>query len=109
MGFFITDAYAQTGGGQEGSLIGALLPLVLFLGIFWFLLLRPQQKRQKEHRLMTEKLAKGDEIVTQGGVLGRVTKVGDAFLNVEVSEGTEIKIQRTAVATLMPKGTIKSI
>ena len=83
--------------------------LVVLFGLFYVLLIRPQQKRQKEHKLMTEKVAKGDEIVTQGGVLGRITKVGDSFLNLEVSEGTEIRIQRTAVAVLMPKGTIKSI
>ena len=108
MGFFISDAFAQ-GGGAQGSPFPSLIMLVVLFGLFYVLLIRPQQKRQKEHKLMIEKVAKGDEVVTQGGILGRVTKVGDAFLNIEVSEGTEIRIQRTAVAVLMPKGTIKSI
>ena len=107
MDFFISDALAQ--GGGQGSPFPSLIMLVVLFGLFYVLLIRPQQKRQKEHKLMAEKLVKGDEIVTQGGVLGRVTKVGDTFLNLEVSEGTEVKIQRTAVAALMPKGTIKSI
>ena len=108
MGFFISDAWAQGGGGQ-GSPFPSLIMLVVLFGLFYMLLIRPQQKRQKEHKQMSEKLAKGDEVVTQGGVLGRITKVGDSFLHLEVSEGTEIRIQRTAVAALMPKGTIKSI
>jgi preprotein translocase subunit YajC len=107
VGFFISDAWAQ--GGGQGSPFPSLIMLVVLFGLFYVLLIRPQQKRQKEHKQMAGKLAKGDEVVTQGGVLGRITKVGDAFLNLEVSEGTEIKIQRTAVATLMPKGTIKSL
>ena len=83
--------------------------LVVLFGLFYMLLIRPQQKRQKEHKQMTEKLAKGDEVVTQGGLLGRITKVGDSFVTLEISEGTEIRLQRVAIATLMPKGTIKSI
>ena len=83
--------------------------LVVLFGLFYMLLIRPQQKRQKEHRQMAEKLAKGDEIVTQGGVFGRITKVGESFLSIEVSEGVEVKIQRSAVSSLMPKGTIKSL
>ena len=108
MGFFISDAYAQAGGGQP-SPFPSLIMLVVLFALFYFLLIRPQQKRQKEHREMTEKLAKGDEVVTQGGVLGKITKVGDNFVSVEVAEGTEIKLQRAAVAALMPKGTIKSV
>ena len=80
---------------EEGSgLIGALLPLILFLGIFWFLLLRPQQKRQKEHKTMVQALKKGDEVVTNGGLLGKVTKVGDAFVSIEIAQGQEVNIQR---------------
>ena len=108
MEFFISDAWAQ-GGAGGGSPFPSLIMLVVLFGLFYMLLIRPQQKRQKEHKQMTEKIAKGDEIVTQGGMLGRITKVGDSFLNLEVAEGTEIRIQRTAVAALMPKGTIKSI
>jgi preprotein translocase subunit YajC len=108
VGFFISDAMAQ-GGIGEGSPFPSLIMLVVLFGLFYMLLIRPQQKRQKEHKQMTEKITKGDEIVTQGGILGRVNKVGDSFINLEVADGTEIKIQRGAVATLMPKGTIKSI
>ena len=108
MDFFISDALAQ-GGGAGGSPFPSLIMLLVLFGLFYVLLIRPQQKRQKEHREMTTKLAKGDEVVTQGGILGRITKVSDAFVTVEVSEGTEILVQRAAVATLMPKGTIKSI
>lgn len=107
MGFFISDAYAQ-GPGGGGSPFPSLIMLVVLFGLFYFLLIRPQQKRQKEHREMIEKIGKGDEVVTQGGVLGKITKVGDAFLSIEIADGTEIKVQRGAVATLMPKGTIKS-
>tara|TARA_Y100001934_G_C11859653_1_gene543561 strand:+ start:120 stop:449 length:330 start_codon:yes stop_codon:yes gene_type:complete len=109
MGFFIPDAYAQSGGGQEGSLIGALLPLVLFLGIFWFLLLRPQQKKQKEHRAMVQALKTGDEVVTSGGLLGRITDVGDTFVTLELGKSMEIKVQRPHIANVMPKDTIKSL
>jgi preprotein translocase subunit YajC len=108
VGFFISDAYAQ-GGGAQGSPFPSLIMLVVLFALFYFLLIRPQQKRAKEHREMTEKLAKGDEVVTQGGMLGRITKVGDGFVSVEVAEGTEVKVQRMAVASLLPKGTIKSI
>ena len=107
MGFLISDAWAQ--GGGQGSPFPSLIMLVVLFGLFYMLLIRPQQKRQKEHRQMAEKLAKGDEVVTQGGVFGRITEVGDSFLSIEVAEGIEIKIQRSAVATLMPKGTIKSL
>ena len=109
MGLLISDAYAQTGTGQNGSLIGAILPLILFLGIFWFLLLRPQQKRQKEHKTMVQALKKGDEIVTNGGLLGKVTNVGDNFVSVEVSQGQVVNVQRGSIQALMPKGTIKSL
>ena len=109
MGPFISDAYAQAEPAQEGSLIGAILPLILFLGIFWFLLLRPQQKRQKEHKTMVAALKKGDEIVTNGGLLGKVTKIGDTFVSVEIAQGQEVNIQRQAIQSLMPKGTIKSL
>ena len=105
--FFISDALAQ--GGGQGSPIPSLIMLVVLFGLFYVLLIRPQQKRQKEHRSMTEALSKGDEIVTQGGILGRITEVGDTFIDVEVSEGTQIKIQRVAVSALLPKGTIKSL
>ncbi len=107
MDFFISDAWAQGAGGQ-GSPFPSLIMLAVLFGLFYFLLIRPQHKRQKEHREMVAKLSKGDEVVTQGGVLGRITKVGDSFVTLEISEGTEIRVQRAAVAALMPKGTMKS-
>jgi preprotein translocase subunit YajC len=106
---FISDAYAQTGPAGQGSILGAMLPLILLFGVFWFLLIRPQQKRQKEHKAMVEALKKGDEVVTNGGVLGRITKVGESFVSVEVADGMEIRVQRAAIAALMPKGTIKAL
>ena len=105
----INNVYAESGPAQDGSLLGAILPLVLFLGIFWFLLLRPQQKRQKEHKTMIAAVKKGDEIVTNGGLLGKVTEVGDTFVSVEIAEGMEVNVQRVSIASLMPKGTIKSL
>jgi preprotein translocase subunit YajC len=86
-----------------------MLPLILLFAVFWFLLIRPQQKRQKEHKAMVEALKKGDEVVTNGGVLGRITKVGESFVSVEVADGMEIRVQRAAIAALMPKGTIKAL
>ena len=105
----INNVYAESGAAQDGSLLSAILPLVLFLGIFWFLLLRPQQKRQKEHKTMIAAVKKGDEIVTNGGLLGKVTDVGDTFVSVEIADGMEVNVQRVSIASLMPKGTIKSL
>ena len=107
MDFFISNAYAQ-GAGAGGSLLG-ILPLLLMLPIFYFLMIRPQQKRMKEHKNMVEALKKGDEVVTNGGLGGTVTKVGDAYLSVRVAEGVEVNVQKQAVAALLPSGTLKSI
>jgi preprotein translocase subunit YajC len=108
MSLFISDAYAQAAGApQQGGLM-SLLPLVAIFVVFYFLLIRPQQKRAKEHKKMTEAIAKGDEVVTTGGTLGKVTGVGESFVTVEVAAGVEIKVQRAAIQALMPKGTIKS-
>ncbi len=107
MDWLIQDAMAQ-GAGSEGSLIG-LLPLVLIFVVFYFLLIRPQSKRQKEHKAMVASLNIDDEIVTGGGVLGRVTKIHDQFVSVEVASGVELKIQRHTIGAVMPKGTVKSI
>lgn len=109
MNLFIENAYAQAGGeGGAGSMLTTFVPLILIFVVFWFLLIRPQQKKAKEHRAMVGALAKGDEVVTNGGLLGRITAVGDAFVTVEVGEGMEVRVQRSAVSNLMPKGTIKS-
>jgi preprotein translocase subunit YajC len=105
---FISNAYAQAAGSTQGSLM-SFLPIILMFVVLYFLMIRPQMKRQKEHKSMMEALAKGDEVITAGGMVGRVTKVTDAYVNVEIAEGTEILVQKAAVATLLPKGTIKSL
>jgi preprotein translocase subunit YajC len=106
---FISNAYAQAAeGGAQGGLMG-FLPIILMFVVLYFLMLRPQMKRQKEQKAMMDALAKGDEVVTSGGVLGKVSKVADAYVTLEVADGTEIVVQKAAVTTLLPKGTIKSL
>ena len=107
MNFLISDAWAQSGEAGAGGLV-SLLPMVLIFVVFYFLLIRPQQKRAKEHKSMVAALGKGDEIVTNGGALGKVVDVDDNFLTVEIAAGVNIKVQRMAVAQMMPKGTVKS-
>ena len=105
----ITPAYAQGApAGAFGGDLMAFLPMVAIFVVFYFLLIRPQQKKAKEAKAMLEALQKGDEIVTAGGVLGRISKLGDQYLTVEIATGTEIMVQRGAVAQLLPKGTIKA-
>ncbi len=108
MSFFISDAYAQGAGGQAGTL-ELILPLVLMFGIFYFLLIRPQQKKAKEHKGMVQALGKGDEIITNGGLLAKITQVDDNFLTCRISDNVEVKIQRHAVSSVLPKGTIKKL
>jgi preprotein translocase subunit YajC len=108
MSFFISDAMAAAPQGQ-GDALTSLLPLVFIFIVFYFLLIPPQSKKAKEHKQMVEALAKGDEIVTNGGLLGRITKVGDNFVELEVADGVIVKVQRQAAASLMPKGTIKGL
>jgi preprotein translocase subunit YajC len=107
---FISEAIAQTTapatGGTESSLL-SMLPLVLMFVVLYLVMIRPQMKRQKEHKAMIEALAKGDEVVTSGGLLGRVSKLGDNYLGVEVANGVELQVQRSAVVQVLPKGTIK--
>ncbi len=110
MSFFISDAFAQGEAAASGSdPFLALLPLVLFAVVFYFLLIRPQAKRQKEHRKMVESLTKGDEIVTMGGIAGRITDLGDNFALVEIADGVAVKIRRVAVESVLPKGTLKEL
>jgi preprotein translocase subunit YajC len=85
----------------------SMLPLVLMFVVLYFVMIRPQMKRQKEHRAMIDALAKGDEVATAGGLLGKVTKLGDGFIGVEIASGVEIQLQRSAVVQVLPKGTIK--
>jgi preprotein translocase subunit YajC len=106
MSFLISDAWAQAGGGGTGGLV-SLLPMVLIFVIFYFLLIRPQQKRSKEHKNMVAELAKGDEIVTNGGTLGKIVDTDENFVTVEVAEGVDIRVQRMAVSQMMPKGTYR--
>ena len=107
MNVFISSAWAQGGDTSGGGLI-TLLPLVAIFVLFYFLLIRPQQKRAKDHKTMVAGISKGDEVVTNGGTLGKITAVGDNFVSLEIAPGTTIKVQRHAVAQMMPKGTAKS-
>jgi preprotein translocase subunit YajC len=107
---FISNAFAQAApaasGGAESTLLG-ILPLVLMFVVLYFIMIRPQMKKQKEHKALIEALAKGDEVVTAGGVLGRVAKLGETFIHVEISSGVEMQVQRSAVVQVLPKGTLK--
>jgi preprotein translocase subunit YajC len=107
MSFFISDALAAA--PAEADPLMSFLPLILIFVVFYFLLIRPQTKRAKEHKKMVEGLAKGDEVVTNGGLLGRITDVGENFVQVKVAENVEVKVQKQAVANLMPKGTSKEL
>lgn len=108
LNFFISDAAAQTGApAAGGSITSALLLPVLLIVVFYFLLIRPQQKKQKEHRQMVEALGVGTEIVTGGGVLGKVTDLGEQFVTVEIADGVRVKIQRHSIASVLPKDTLK--
>lgn len=109
MGLFIQDAWAQGAAPATSDPLLSMLPLVLVFVVFYFFLIRPQTKRQKEHKEMVGKLAVGDEVVTGGGVLGKVTEVGEQFVQIEVADGVRIKVQRHTIGAVMPKGTIKSV
>jgi preprotein translocase subunit YajC len=108
MNSLIPDAMAQTAGAAPaGGGMTPLIMMVVFVVIFYFLLIRPQQKKQKEHQAMLSKIVAGDEVVTAGGILGRVVEVGDQFLTVEIADNVRIKVQRFQVTSLVPKGTLK--
>ncbi len=109
---FISSAYAQTApaattGGDFTSSLTSMLPLVLMFVVLYFVMIRPQMKRQKEHKAMIEALAKGDEIVTAGGVAGKIARLGDSYIGLEVAAGVAIQVQRSAIAQVLPKGTLK--
>jgi preprotein translocase subunit YajC len=106
MDFFISNAYAQSATGSESLL--SLLPLVFIFVVFYFLLIRPQQKRQKEHREMVQALKAGEEVTTAGGLLGKITEVKDSFVKIEVAPGVVLTVQKHTVSAVMPKGTIKA-
>jgi preprotein translocase subunit YajC len=97
------------GGGAEGNQLLSLLPMIGIFVVFYFLLIRPQQKRAKEQKAMIDAIQKGDEVVTAGGMVGKVTKLDDNYVTIQVASGTEIAFQRNAVTALLPKGSIKQI
>ena len=106
---FISTAYAQAAGGSaEQQLIG-FLPIILMFVVLYFLMIRPQMKRAKEHKTMIEALQKGDEVVTAGGLLGRISRISDGYVTLEIADRVEIQVQRPAVQLVLPKGTIKNI
>lgn len=105
---FISNAYAQGLPGMDSNL-ASFLPIILMFIVLYFLMIRPQMKRQKEQKTMMDALGKGDEVITAGGVLGKVVKVNDAYVTLEVADSTEIVVQKTAISMLLPKGTIKSL
>ncbi len=108
----ISLAHAQQAAGQANSYMGIVLMVAMF-AIIWLLMIRPQQKKMKEHKAMVESLQKGDEVVTQGGITGRITKVSEGYVTIEISqikdEPVEIVVQRPSVSTVLPKGTLKSL
>jgi preprotein translocase subunit YajC len=108
MDWLIPSAYAQAAGAPQQNALVQLLPLVLIFVVFYFLLIRPQAKRAKEHKAMVAALAVGDELVTSGGILGKVTEAGDQFLTVEIAEGVQVKVQRHTVSAILPKGSLKN-
>ena len=109
---FISSAFAQTapaaaaGGGMQSTLM-SMLPLLLMFAVLYFVMIRPQMKKQKEHRAMIDALAKGDEVVTAGGLVGKVSKLGEAYVGIELAAGVEVQMQRSAVVQVLPKGTMK--
>ena len=111
---FISSAFAQTapaaaaGGSDMMSTLTGMLPLVLMFVVLYFVMIRPQMRKQKEHRTMIEALAKGDEVATAGGLLGKVTRLGEGYLTLEISPGVEVQLQRSAIVQVLPKGAINS-
>ncbi len=109
---FISEAFAQAAPAAApasdplGGVMG-MLPIILMFVVLYFVMIRPQMKRQKEHKAMIDALAKGDEVVVAGGVLGKVSKLGETFVHVEIANNVEIQVQRTAVVQVLPKGTVK--
>ncbi len=109
MDFFISDAMAAGEAAPQGGGLQLVFMIALFFGIMYFMIIRPQSKKAKEHKTMLDALSKGDEVVTTGGILGKVVKMGDNFIELKVSESANVKIQRHAITSVMPKGTMKGI
>jgi len=110
MSFFISDAVAQAAdAAPSGGGLTSLIPLILIFAVMYFLLIRPQQKKMKTHQAMVQALGKGDEVITNGGIMGKIVSLDDSFVSVEIAQNVTIKLQRGAVANVIPKGTIKSV
>lgn len=107
MSFFIADAFAEGAAQPQGGGLDFLIMIVVFFAIMYFMIIRPQNKRAKEHKKMVEALSKGDEVATQGGLMGKITDVGEEGITLEISEGVEVKFQSSAVSAVLPKGTLK--
>jgi preprotein translocase subunit YajC len=108
--FFISNAYAEGApAGQQGGGFEFLIMIGIFFAIMYFMIIRPQQKRAKEHKALLDGLSKGDEVVTSGGLLGKVAGIGENFVEIKVSDNTTIKVQKHAIGSVMPKGTMKSL
>lgn len=109
MDWLIASAAAQSAGGAaQSNALMQMLPLVIMVVVFYFLLIRPQSKRAKEHRALIAALEAGNEVVTNGGILGKVTEVGEQFVTVEIADGVHVKVQRHTISQVLPKGTLKS-
>ncbi len=107
MSFFISDAMAAGEAAPQGGGFQLIIMIALFFGIMYFMIIRPQSKKAKEHVALLDSLHKGDEVVTNGGILGKISKLGDNFIELKVSDSGTIKVQRHAIAAVMPKGTMK--
>jgi preprotein translocase subunit YajC len=107
----ISNAYAQTAAAAAGPMDSVMqfLPIILMFAVLYFLMVRPQMKKAKEHKALLEALGKGDEVVTQGGLAGRITKVGDDFITIAIAENVEIQMQKGAISLVLPKGTLKNL
>jgi preprotein translocase subunit YajC len=106
----VSQAWAQAaGGGVPGGGFESMMLIVLMFGVLYFLMIRPQMKRAKEHKIMVDSLQKGDEVVTSGGMLGRVSKLNEGYVTLEIANNVEIQVQRPAVQLVLPKGTLKNI
>ena len=109
MSFLISDAYAEAApAAQGGDPLSSLIFFGGFILIFYFILIRPQQKRAKEHRNLVAALSKGDEVVTNGGILGKVTEVGEEYISVELADNVTVRLQKQAVSSVLPKGSLKA-
>ncbi|MBK8018538.1 MAG: preprotein translocase subunit YajC [Betaproteobacteria bacterium] len=105
----ISQAWAQSAGGAQGGLdLLGLMPIILMFVVLYFLMIRPQAKKAKEHKALLAALAKGDEVVTGGGILGKVTKVGEQYVSIEVADGVELQVQKPSIALVLPKGSLKN-